>query len=278
MRRRVSFAAIACVLLLGGSVCKAGAAPRFDLDENTWGATHVVLATEGQVIDGLLTAIETWAGSFASGDKLRLPKLSESALAASRRVHKGLRVSGARMVLFLDLKHDPSSKTWAGESTLVSDSVCWIEGGKAYGMIGRGSRAGALIGSLGLSEQALRARVRHLVEMRSTLARLRATADVEQRLAGVATYVNANDRFAAREVFDVLRSCGRAAIPLLVSHLDGPLGPRACAALGAIGDTAAVGPLVQRVERELVFWRDAKKRLPTGSWQRSGQRLSLIHI
>lgn len=240
MRHRVSPVAAALALAFAGfSVgdATASGAPRFDLDDSAWQATHVVVATEGQSIDGQLTALETWAGPLASGDEIHLPRLSPSALSASRRVHEGLRVSGTRMVLFLDLKHDAASKAWTSESDLDENAVCWIEEGKVHAMIGRGSRDGPLIGPLRMSELALRARVLRLVEMRDALAALRDTTDLEQRLAGTASFVNPDDNyFVQREVFGVLSTCGKAAVPLLVSHLDGRLAVRACRALGAIGD------------------------------------------
>lgn len=234
----------------------------------------MVVATEGESVDGRLTLIETWAGSLGAEDRIDRPKLSASTLEASLRIHRdGLRVTGARMVLFLDLLCDEATKTWASESDLHADSLCCIEGSKVFAMIGRGSPAGALIGPLRMSERTLRARVLRMASIRDELARLQETADVEVRLTGAANFVNSDDEhFVMREVFEVLASCGKKAVPLLVSHLDGPLDWEACRALAEIGDPSAVGPLVGRVERELLFWQEARDRLVDTSWRGATER------
>ncbi len=57
------------LLLLGVFASSASAAirPSFYLDYSVWKATHIVLATEGDSIDGRLRVIESWKGNLEAG-------------------------------------------------------------------------------------------------------------------------------------------------------------------------------------------------------------------
>jgi hypothetical protein len=133
MLLRGTLAALAFTLLATGSPgdAVASAGPRFELDECAWRATHVVVVSEGPSIDGHVTVVESWVGPLAPGTELHLPGLAEVAPEGRRRLKqthlKGLVLTGARMVLFLETdprSGKPSSASGHGD---VDSSVCWIE-------------------------------------------------------------------------------------------------------------------------------------------------------
>jgi len=272
MLRGVEAAAIACVLVFCGVAgdAAAAAAPRFDLDICTWSATHIVVATEGKSINGHLTVIESWVGPLAPGVELRLPKLAAFAPVESRRVRGRLLVTGARMVLFL--KYDAVAKTWASAASWghIEESVCWIKDDQAYALSDETNRYKTFIAPLRKTEKVVRARVRHLRAAKTALAEIRAMDDAAQRVAAAAKYANADSRLMVNEAFDVLKGCGKAAVPFLLSLSDEDLAGRyryeVYETLGAIGDPSAVKPLVEKLETELRFWQGAKEKLDEGWW------------
>ena len=75
-RRRFGAWALAC--LVGGSIVSAAPAawafylPSFNLDESAWHATHIVVVSEGQKIDGELRVLESWHGDLRRGERLVL--------------------------------------------------------------------------------------------------------------------------------------------------------------------------------------------------------------
>lgn len=249
----------------------ASAAPDFDLLECAWRASHVVLATEGRRIDGRLTVIESWVGALPPGAPLDLPRLAAFAPRAGRRAGDGIVVSGARVLLFLTT--DAAAGT-LGSSTDRGDleqSLCWIEGGRAYALDGPRNRFGTSIRRLHLTEPALRARVAAVRADKDALVRLGQAPDVAWRLEGARRFLDSPNRFAAAEAMDLIKDSGRPAVRLLIAlfeeHPDAWFAHAVCEALGAIGDPAAAPALVARLEAELGYWRKAADVLEPGwSW------------
>ena len=147
---------VACVLVISAaSQAWAGRRPSFYLDYSLWKATHIVLATEGEAIDGRLTVMESWKGDLAQGAELILTELAGFADERSRQVSwRGKTqdlpepyvdlVTGSRMVLFLVKSAQPQegkaadkqASVWKPASYAGQDglkvSVVWIENGETY--------------------------------------------------------------------------------------------------------------------------------------------------
>src|SRR5262245_709907 len=62
--------------------------PAFSLDAVAWQATHIVVATEGQKIDGELEILESWKGDLKKGDRIRIPELAAFAPKLERVIFK----------------------------------------------------------------------------------------------------------------------------------------------------------------------------------------------
>jgi len=149
------FITVGFLVLAGNSLSYAAIRPSFNLDYSLWKATHIVLATEGNVIDGHLKVIESWKGDLKPDSEIILPELATFSTGKSRQVHdlwkrKDLPkpfvrlVTGSKMVLFLvqSAKNrqkglsDPNNCAWLPASYNgyggFKVSVVWIENGEAY--------------------------------------------------------------------------------------------------------------------------------------------------
>ena len=73
--RRILF--IILLLLLAAPPTRAGIRPSFHLPYCSWFATHVVVVTEGEKIDGSLTVLESWKGDLAPGDVAVIQTMTE---------------------------------------------------------------------------------------------------------------------------------------------------------------------------------------------------------
>jgi hypothetical protein len=58
---------VVIIFLLAYPAAGAGIRPSFNLQNCSWHATHVVVATEGEKIDGVLKVLESWKGDLAPG-------------------------------------------------------------------------------------------------------------------------------------------------------------------------------------------------------------------
>lgn len=146
----------------------AGIRPSFGLDHCTWHATHIVIASEGDEIDGSLTVLESWKGDLQPGEVISIPQLASFKSQPSREVkssplgpaiEQSLKyvapkkyVTGARMILFLKKKEQsPEASTNSAGSLQapgnaldlwepasrdgINVSVLWIEEGRAFAFI-----------------------------------------------------------------------------------------------------------------------------------------------
>lgn len=119
-------------------------APSFSLEDAAPRATHIVVATEGDEIDGKLTVIECWKGNLKAQDVILVPQMKAWSRVAEREVlgemagfYKAMypkrverlpsHVSCKKVVLFLIRE----GETWkpASKTQLMSMSVVWIENG-----------------------------------------------------------------------------------------------------------------------------------------------------
>jgi hypothetical protein len=115
--------------------------PPFCLDDCSRNATHVVVVTEGALIDGHVEVLESWRGNLRRGDRLNLPRLAVFADPDNRAVAdtepgQPTHVTGSRMVVFLRWRPERTDSTkgsWApARFTGMCGSVAWVERGETY--------------------------------------------------------------------------------------------------------------------------------------------------
>lgn len=117
--------------------------PSFDVRACAWEATEIVLATEGDEIDGRFTVLETWYGDLEAGDQVEVGGLARFAGKEARTLSSGFlgpdpalgTVSCDEVVLFLTREGEAfrgaHPTKWKARDEV---SAAWIEGAKAYGM------------------------------------------------------------------------------------------------------------------------------------------------
>ena len=135
----------------------AGTLPTFRLERCAWSATNIVVVTEGQKMDRIVEAIESWKGDIKKGEILKVPALAAFASKTSRSIPRSLpwvqehlkepgkiptHVSCSLMILFL-VRHEkkeggatriywePAAPAW-GRLNEMHVSVAWIEEKKVY--------------------------------------------------------------------------------------------------------------------------------------------------
>lgn len=114
--KNLALSSLVAVLLFTPRIY-AGIRPSFGLNHCAWHATHIVVASEGDEIDGRLTVLESWKGDLQPGELVSIPQLASFKSQPSREVKTsplGLAiersmnyitpkeyVTGSRMILFL---------------------------------------------------------------------------------------------------------------------------------------------------------------------------------
>ncbi len=144
---RIRLKTIGLLLGLIGMPLLAWAAirPSFSLEECVKNATHIVVVTEGENIDGIVEVMESWKGDLKKGDSLNIPELAEFADKDSREINKRgemtptslTHVSGDRMILFVKQQIIAGEKKWEAAVKWggMQVSTAWIEDGKVYAFI-----------------------------------------------------------------------------------------------------------------------------------------------
>ena len=148
---------VALILLAAAAPVLAGFKPAFSLGYSLQHATHIVLVTEGDVVDGNLEVIESWRGDLKPKAMINIPdlaqmadeKLNEVQWFREDLVHAPYvrKVTGQRIVLFLIDKdkaqnvHDSVKPAgdWLPASYYglggFKTSALWLENGEAYGFL-----------------------------------------------------------------------------------------------------------------------------------------------
>ena len=299
MRRIQKYSGLVILFLLCGShsLTSAGIRPSFQLEDNAWNATHIVVATEGKTIDGIFRVLESWKGDLNPGDTIKIPELASFKAASSRtvsdpwrtRTNQGLVVTGDRMVLFLEKDSSdsvsegahngfssPAKMQWKSPSFFhdMSVSVVWIEQGKVYGFVQVMNPGPSLLVFLGQSEDELKNREQEIKDVRDSLLQTAAISDPARRAEALASYVHHSLREARAAAFEALIRTGKPALPVLRRMLadDSLLNihDQLIDVLAEVGK-GDVGPdLTAVVERGLEFWRLTGPGLKKGWWNGKG--------
>lgn len=260
--------------------------PSFDLGYNSYVATHIVVVTEGDKIDGEVEVLESWSGDLKKGDKLSLPDLAAFApekerVVSKRDKEKGLpaSVSGARMVLFLCKKDaekgKPAKTTWLpaeGSKGLkgMRASAAWIEGEKAFAFGEEKYGDPLRLLSCGLDEKEVKKKANAMVEARTSLVKALEKGDEEKVVAVSLEVLRSNlESRLCGALPSFLGFSGSKAIPALRAILkdDKLLSDPSTVLLCLMQacDRDAWGPeLVKVLEQELAFWKKVGPDLPKG--------------
>jgi hypothetical protein len=273
---------------------RAGIRPSFLLVDCSWSATHVVVVSQGEKLDGNFQVVESWKGDLKKGSRLKIKELAAFAPKATRAIEARdkkrnppppTHVSGSRMILFLKKNVAPAKAregekaagkegeiSWApaGFFKDVRVSVAWVEHGETYGFVQIMNPGPSALISLESTEKQMRGHVLEICKTQEALGKASALPDPTRRAEALVPFVH-SERFQVRhEAFNALGGCGEAALPSLRKMLQDPsLAGKHGAVVKALAQAGGerVGPeLTKLVEVELAFWKKTAPGLQVGWW------------
>jgi hypothetical protein len=262
--------------------------PSFYEDYSIWKSSDIVVATEGEAIDGRLRVLECWKGKAKPDDEIIVPELAQFASDQSRQTYlfinrpTGKAVTGKRMILFLVRKTQARQTTqpavaaadwqaasyWDGGFTT---SVAWVEEGRVWAMQ-QVINPGPVLLSRVASEVELHANVAGFCVIQDALDKAIAAHDPAQAEMAFREFTRKRFHYAAQGAIDAMARSGLLAMPTLRDVLEDPtlddwhekIVP---AVSGMKGDEDAVrNILADVVEREIKFWQAQAARVGPGWW------------
>jgi hypothetical protein len=271
------------ILFIATSLCMAGIRPSFELDRSTWYATDIVVASEGENIDGKFSVVEVLKGKLARGDILNINELSWFK-DKSRRIVKPFRptkdtqqivVSGARMILFL--KPDPTEvATWQSTARFggMKVSVVWVEEENTYAFTQVINPGPSILSPQICSERKMQKRVREIIDIQESLAKVANIVTPVERAKKAAPFIKSNVCYAQKEAFRILSHCNASAVPILRKMLADESNVaqhwEIVDSMVAAGGSELGPELTQIVREELVFWKAETPLLKKGWWNGKG--------
>lgn len=287
-------------IMLAGTpmVASSESLPEFHLESSAWRATHIVVATEGEKIDGVFTVIESWKGDLKPGETLTIPELAEFASEKTRlidtewiwrgredKIITPTYVTGARMILFLkQIRTDtvPPKIFWISPNFLtgmegMKVSIIWIEAGEGYAFEQPMNPGPCVLLSLNTLygkgygiEDNLKKTVAESVKAHQLFSKAVALPDLTQRAKALAAFLRDNSsKWGEYEASEKLAECGDAVLPWLRDMLnDDSLKRIYSNILGAMNGAKNIGHrLAGNLGPVLREWRyDVAKTLEKG-WQ-----------
>ena len=286
---RQVYAYSAIIVILSVSSTQAAIRPSFIFDYSVCKATHIVLATEGQSIDGRMEVLESWKGDISPGSTMLLPELAEFAEKKQCRVHwwslKELPepyvrfVTGSRMILFL-VKNSPqqrsdkpvvNNKTWqpAAQYGGFKVSVVWIENGEAYAYRQTGNPGPSRLEYFGTAIR-MKARIAAYVTILADLEAAIKETNPVRAAQTFSAFLDSDFNQGARASLDAIGNMGECSLPILRRLLSDVtlrhLHDRIIATMVRAGGSNIISDLLKIVNEELDYWSGQAPELTVGWW------------
>ncbi len=238
-----------------------------NIDDCTWLATHIIVVSEGDEIDGQVTVLESWEGHLKIDDSLRIPELAKFKSETSRHIecmnmvlHLGKcpdstpkLVSGSKIILFL--RNEPDSQNWSAIGAV------WIEQEEAYGLWDGNQAWEGRFASVG-SEKSIKDTV---TKVRSEMAALKQALEFEDANARIQTlqpFAASTLSYTAIIASVEIAALNREAVKAKPSPQPNPVN---LPTVKCSDDcTGAIFALL--LQRELEFWKEKAPQLKIGWW------------
>ncbi len=240
------------------------------IDDFSWFATHIVVVTEGDEIDGQVTVLESWQGDLKPGDSLNISELAKFKSQESRHIeclnivlHLGKCsdttpefVSGSRIILFLrNLVRQSGSANWH------SIGAAWIEQGEAYGLWDGDRAWDGIFAKVG-SEGSVRDAIEKVTYEKQGLKRALMIEEREARLRALQPFLGSSVDYTAMVASVETSALKRWAGQLTASqkHSRDDITVLKCS------EDCAGAIFALLLKRELEFWRDHAQGLKIDWW------------
>ncbi|HEY0426447.1 MAG TPA: hypothetical protein VGC76_01450 [Pyrinomonadaceae bacterium] len=277
---QIKFFALALLFLLTSFETKAAIRPSFSLEYSAWNATEVVVATEGDEIDGNFTVLENLKGELYTNQTISVPELASFKSDDSRLVEDEWDsdekttapryVSGAKMILFL--KKDARSDKWKSAALFgdMNVSVVWLEAGKAFGFIQVMNPGASVLIELEKSETEIRDKAFEIIELQNSFNNVLKIKDKAKRAEALERFVYTDTDFIRQNALDELQKCGKSALTILRKMLADEsllkIHADIIESLAKAGGEKIGGELIKIVGEELKFWKATATVLKEDWW------------
>ena len=213
--------------------------PSFGGDACTWDATHIVVVTEGEKIDGVVEVQESWKGDLKIGDVITIPELAAFAPEEKRRVAEKLfeqeepwrrakvrsnHVTGSRMVLFLIKREEKAEAgkvakiTW-GPADLywkqIDVSMLWVEQRHVFGFVQQENPGPSELIPFDETERELHEEVANVINVQTALRSATRPFDQAKAESAVKLLVGCSSPFVRETGITELSRSGKNAVPIL---------------------------------------------------------------
>lgn len=293
-------ALIAFVLLPAG-LAHARLMPSFHLESCAMNATDIVVADEGETIDGELTVLEVWTGGLKPGATIHLPGLERFAHQNPRTEHRfwigrpgdeqePVIVDGRRMVLFLKRvpeqdkqesaappKDVEEADVWTHASRWgdIGASVAWVHEKKTFAYQQVVNPGPSALNALPYSEKAMKERTLAITKARDILTSLLESADPSAAAATTLSYLDSEFYAIRMQALGMLGELGDAALPKLRSILKDPKRlayfSHTVKAMEQAGGERVLDDMIRIVDEELGYWKKNAPGLDQGWWNGKGE-------
>ena len=292
------------LLILGIPAAHAEIGPEFRLDLATWDASDIVVATEGDKIDGVLQVQEIWKGGLKVGENIEIPEITKinRSISVLRRLKVNDKLStiaqdpnhptyasARKLVLFLisakslaekGVAISDNTKKWIGASLFndIPTSIVWVEKNNGYACL----RAYGGNSFTGLTEDTLKTQVKGILALQSSLQEVIAIQSLEKRAQALETFSDSGFYLLRQESFKQLAQCGEAGIPvirhILSNKANSQYHEEIIRALGETKSLASSIELTSIVEQQFKYWSELAPKLDASWWNWNGQSYGEPHI
>lgn len=262
----------------------AGLRPSFYLDSSAWEATHVVVVSEGEKLDGRCVILESWKGDLETNSSVFIPELAAFESKDARAIKRWpniepeaspSHITCSRIILFLKQSALDGSK-WepTGIANAMNVSMAWAEQGQMFAIVQRMNPGPSELVPLVQSETAFKTWVLESVQTQDALTKTETIRDLIQRAEALRPFVTNKLWHARGDAFALLGKCGEPALPVLRSMLsDTNLVTQSDAVISTLGRAGGLkvgAEMLEILEVEIQFWKRRAQKLETGWWNGAG--------
>lgn len=276
---RVKFFVLAALVLGLWSRADAGMRPSFSPEYSAWHATEIVVATEGETIDGHFTILENLKGELFVSQVVEVPELALFHSEESRLIRETgfdenpnppKYVSGAKMILFL--KKDEKSGEWKSTALFggMNVSVVWLENNESFGFRQIENPGPSILVPLYISETKMREKILEITGIQNSYNEALKIKNKAERAEALEPFFGADAHFIRFLALAEIEKCGASALPVLrkmlaredLLRVHGNL----IELMVRLGGQKSGGELVRIVNEELKFWKQTAPKLGKNWW------------